>query len=96
MDGTTAGSGSSRSYKLMFLGEGTYVDDPVAAVRNEYTVKKTDEFMPALVCVREPRPLIAEGDGILFFNFRGDRARELSQVILHDDFAGFRAPITRR
>ena len=30
--------------------------------------------MPALVCVREPRPLIAEGDGILFFNFRGSIA----------------------
>jgi 2,3-bisphosphoglycerate-independent phosphoglycerate mutase len=45
--------------------------------------------MPAIVCLKEPRPLIAEGDGILFFNFRGDRARQLSQVVLHDDFKGF-------
>ncbi len=45
--------------------------------------------MPAFVCVKEPRPLIAEGDGILFFNFRGDRARQLSQVVLHGDFKGF-------
>ena len=81
-----------QAYKLIFLGEGTYVADPVAAVRNEYTIKKTDEFMPALVCVQEPRPLIAAGDGILFFNFRGDRARELSQVILHGDFHGFPRP----
>ena len=78
-----------QAYKLVFLGEGTYTDDPVAAVKNEYTAKKTDEFMPALVCLKEPRPLIAEGDGILFFNFRGDRARQLSQVVLHDDFKGF-------
>ncbi len=81
-----------QAYKLLFLGEGTYVEDPVAAVKNEYTQKKTDEFMPALVCVKEPRPLIAEGDGILFFNFRGDRARELSQIVLHADFSGFPRP----
>src|SRR5580698_7700549 len=42
------------AYKLIFLGEGTYVDDPVAAVKKEYTANKTDEFMPALVCVKEP------------------------------------------
>jgi 2,3-bisphosphoglycerate-independent phosphoglycerate mutase len=81
-----------QAYKLIFLGEGTYVDDPVEAVRSEYTIKKTDEFMPALVCLKEPRPLVAEGDGILFFNFRGDRAREISQVILHADFHGFPRP----
>ena len=83
-----------QAYKLMFLGEGTYVADPVEAVRNEYTIKKTDEFMPALVCLQTPRPLIAEGDGLLFFNFRGDRARELSQVILDPDFKGISSPIS--
>ncbi len=77
------------AWKLMFLGEGTYTDDVVAAVKGEYTVKKTDEFMPAFVCVKEPRPLMADGDGIICFNFRGDRARQISQVILHDDFHGF-------
>jgi 2,3-bisphosphoglycerate-independent phosphoglycerate mutase len=77
------------AWKLIFLGEGTPTDDPIAAVKAEYEKKKTDEFMPPFICVKEPRPLIAEGDGILFFNFRGDRARQLSQVVLHDDFKGF-------
>ena len=77
------------AWKLIFLGEGTYTDNPVAAVKAEYGNKKTDEFMPPYVCVKEPRPLIAEGDGILFFNFRGDRARQLSQVVLHAKFEGF-------
>jgi len=81
-----------QAYKLIFLGEGTYVEDVVAAVRGEYAIKKTDEFMPALVCLKEPRPLVNEGDGILFFNFRGDRAREISQVVLHADFTGFPRP----
>ena len=42
---------------------------------------KTDEFMPPLDfrVPNEPRPLIADGDGVLFFNFRGDRARQLSR-----------------
>jgi 2,3-bisphosphoglycerate-independent phosphoglycerate mutase len=77
------------AWKLIFLGEGTYTDDIVGAVKGEYTQKKTDEFMPAFVCVKEPRPLIQDGDGILFFNFRGDRARQLSHVILDDGFKGF-------
>ena len=77
------------AWKLIFLGEGTYTDDPVAAVRGEYGVKKTDEFMPALVCVQEPRPLIADGDGILYTNFRGDRARQLCEVVLDPNFKGF-------
>jgi 2,3-bisphosphoglycerate-independent phosphoglycerate mutase len=77
------------AWKLIFLGEGTYTDDPVAAVRSEYGAKKTDEFMPALVCVREPRPLIADGDGILYTNFRGDRARQLCEVVLDPNFKGF-------
>jgi len=77
------------AWKLIFLGEGTYTDDVVAAVKGEYGQKKTDEFMPAFVCVKEPRPLIADGDGILFFNFRGDRARQMSQIVLRDDFKGF-------
>ncbi len=81
-----------QAYKLIFLGEGTYTDNVVQAVHDQYGVKKTDEFMPALVCVKEPRPLIADGDGILFFNFRGDRARQLSEVVLQADFKGFTRP----
>jgi 2,3-bisphosphoglycerate-independent phosphoglycerate mutase len=77
------------AWKLIFLGEGTYTDDIVGAVKGEYTQEKTDEFMPAFVCVKEPRPLIADGDGILFFNFRGDRARQMSEVILQENFTGF-------
>ena len=77
------------AWKLIFLGDGTYTDDIVGAVKGEYTQKKTDEFMPAFVCVKEPRPLVGDGDGILFFNFRGDRARQLSHVILDDGFKGF-------
>ena len=77
------------AWKLIFLGDGTYTDDIIGAVKGEYTQKKTDEFMPAFVCVKEPRPLIRDNDGILFFNFRGDRARQLSHVILAGRFKGF-------
>ncbi len=78
-----------QAWKLIFLGEGTETGDIVSAVKKEYEAKKTDEFMPGFVCVKEPRPLIRDGDGILFFNFRGDRARQLSHVLLDDGFKGF-------
>jgi 2,3-bisphosphoglycerate-independent phosphoglycerate mutase len=77
------------AWKLIFLGEGTPTSDIVASVKAEYEQKKTDEFMPPFVCLGQPRPLIQDGDGILFFNFRGDRARQLSHVILDDGFKGF-------
>jgi 2,3-bisphosphoglycerate-independent phosphoglycerate mutase len=77
------------AWKLIFLGEGAPTDDIVAAVKSEYAKEKTDEFMTPYVCVKEPRPLIRDGDGILFFNFRGDRARQLSHVILDEGFKGF-------
>jgi len=74
-----AGERVQLAWKLIFLGEGTYTDDVVAAVKGEYGQKKTDEFMPAFVCVKEPRPLIAEGDAFCFSIFaataRGSSAR---------------------
>ncbi|MDE1171054.1 MAG: 2,3-bisphosphoglycerate-independent phosphoglycerate mutase [Verrucomicrobium sp.] len=77
------------AYDLMFSGVGKPVDDPVAALKECYAEGKTDEFIPALVVAKEPRPLIADGDGLLFFNFRSDRARQLSQAVLEKDFKGF-------
>ena len=77
------------AYDLVFSGIGTAVADPIAALKAEYAAGKTDEFIPALTVAASPRPLIADGDGILFFNFRSDRARQLSQAILEKEFAGF-------
>jgi 2,3-bisphosphoglycerate-independent phosphoglycerate mutase len=53
------------------------------------TMSKTDEFMPAMVFNEADTQRIRDGDVVLFFNFRADRARELSEAFLKPDFSGF-------
>ncbi|MEO7725159.1 MAG: 2,3-bisphosphoglycerate-independent phosphoglycerate mutase [Chthoniobacterales bacterium] len=64
-------------------------DSPSAAVSRHYTTGKTDEFMPALIFARPNEQRIHDGNTIIFFNFRADRARQLSQAFLFPDFGGF-------
>jgi 2,3-bisphosphoglycerate-independent phosphoglycerate mutase len=77
------------AYDLIFSGKGESAQDPVAAVKAYYAQGKTDEFIPPTVLIDSPRPLVAEGDGVLFFNFRADRTRQLSVTILPAPFNGF-------
>ncbi len=62
---------------------------PSASVRAEYAKGTTDEFMPALVFAQPNEQRVRDGDVVFFFNFRADRARQLSQAFLEDDFTGF-------
>ena len=55
---------------------------------------KTDEFMPAMVFTKPDEQLVRDGDVVLFFNFRADRARELSEAFLRPDFSGFDRVVT--
>jgi 2,3-bisphosphoglycerate-independent phosphoglycerate mutase len=80
---------TAQAYNLMFNGEGKAVSDPAKAVADYYAQGKTDEFLPATVCIDSPRPLIAENDGILCFNFRSDRMRQLSRAILEPQWEHF-------
>jgi 2,3-bisphosphoglycerate-independent phosphoglycerate mutase len=62
---------------------------PGAAVAAHYPQGNTDEFMPAIVFGESQSERVADGDVVLFFNFRADRARELSDAFLKNDFDGF-------
>ena len=64
-------------------------DSPSAALDRHYRNGKTDEFMPALIFSRPNQQRVGDGDVVLFFNFRADRARQLSQAFLFKDFDGF-------
>jgi 2,3-bisphosphoglycerate-independent phosphoglycerate mutase len=64
-------------------------DDPAAALRRHYPAGKTDEFMPPLIFARPNEQRIRNGDVVIFFNFRADRARQLSQAFLFEKFDGF-------
>jgi 2,3-bisphosphoglycerate-independent phosphoglycerate mutase len=59
------------------------------AVADYYRLNKTDEFMPPMIFTEANTQRVRDGDVVLFFNFRADRARELSDAFLKDDFSGF-------
>ncbi len=80
-----------KAYDSLTLGNGVLVDDAAAAVRKSYDEGVTDEFvLPTNVCENgKPIGLINEGDSIIFFNFRPDRAREITRAFTESEFGGF-------
>ena len=76
-----------KAYDAMALGEGVFAADPVAAVQKSYDEGVTDEFVVPVVCAKNAE--IAAGDSVIFFNFRPDRAREITRTFVDPDFRGF-------
>lgn len=76
-------------YHLIMNGVGTPSNDPIAALKASYAAGITDEFVKPVCFINEPRPIVRDHDGILFFNFRADRARQLSRAWLEKDFNDF-------
>ncbi len=64
------------------------------AIADYYRLDKTDEFMPPMIFAEADTQRIRDGDVVLFFNFRSDRARELSEAFLYPDFVGFDRGVT--
>ena len=81
---------TKKAWDAIVLGRGEVCQDtPSAAVRRHYATGKTDEFMPPLIFGEADEQRIRDDDTVLFFNFRADRARQLSQAFLFPDFNGF-------
>jgi 2,3-bisphosphoglycerate-independent phosphoglycerate mutase len=81
-----------KAYRAMVYGEGKLTSDPVRAVEESYQEEVTDEFIKPIVVSESGNPLsgrIKENDVGIFFNFRADRARELSYVLSENDFKEF-------
>ena len=78
-------------YNAIALGEGVEETDPVQAVENSYQNNVTDEFMKPTVIMKDGKPVttVQPGDSIVFFNFRPDRARQLTRTFIMPDFKGF-------
>jgi 2,3-bisphosphoglycerate-independent phosphoglycerate mutase len=78
---------TEQAWKLYVDGEGLCAPDALTAVAAAYQRGETDEFIaPTRLDAFHP---IAEGDGVLFFNFRADRARQLCHALVNPAFAGF-------
>ena len=76
------------AYDAMVYGEGAAINPvPVAAVKNAYANGVTDEFVEPVIC--DPDGTISDHDSVIFFNFRPDRAREITRAFVDPDFNGF-------
>ena len=62
---------------------------PSEAVKIKYAADKTDEFLPPMIFDGYNEQRINDGDVVLWFNFRADRARQISEAFLFNDFDGF-------
>lgn len=80
------------AYDLLVNGTGTATQDPVSAVAQSYQQEVTDEFIKPLVCVdsdNNPIGKIQPDDVVIFFNFRTDRPREITEALSQQDFPDF-------
>ncbi|PKQ10202.1 MAG: 2,3-bisphosphoglycerate-independent phosphoglycerate mutase [Actinobacteria bacterium HGW-Actinobacteria-9] len=85
-----------KAWEAMVLGEGMSAKDPVAAIRDSYAAGITDEFViPTVMTSADGLPLapVADGDALVFFNFRPDRAREITRAFVDPTFNGFVRPL---
>ena len=76
-----------KAYDAMVNGEGVKAPDPAAMMRQSYADGVTDEFIVPAVVTEGAE--VKSGDSVIFFNFRPDRARELTRTLVDPDFAGF-------
>ena len=79
------------AFKAMTKGEGVKGTHAAEAVQASYDAEKTDEFVLPTVIEKEGKPVatVQDKDSVVFFNFRPDRAREITRAFCDDDFKGF-------
>jgi 2,3-bisphosphoglycerate-independent phosphoglycerate mutase len=81
---------TKKAWDAVVLGRGEVCNDsPSDELDRHYKAGKTDEFMPPLIFSHPNEQRVRDGDVVLFFNFRADRARQLTQAFLFQDFDGF-------
>jgi len=81
-----------KAYECMTAGKGAKAKSAKAAIEQSYQNKITDEFIEPVCIVDEndqPLAKIEDGDGVVFFNFRGDRPREITRAFVDNEFTGF-------
>jgi 2,3-bisphosphoglycerate-independent phosphoglycerate mutase len=81
-----------KAYECLRVGKGLKAPSTAEAIQGSYAKGVTDEFIEPTIIVNEdnePVATIADGDGVVFFNFRGDRPREITRVFVDPDFKEF-------
>lgn len=78
---------TQKAYETIFNGQGKKIQDVLNAIQESYQSNKTDEFIEPLIL---DNPGIKSGDAIIFFNYRADRAKQLTEAIVNPYFKGFK------
>lgn len=80
-----------KAYKALVKGEGETAESGPAGIQASYDAGATDEFVLPTIVVKNGLPVAAikDGDSVIFFNFRPDRAREITRTLCDDHFEGF-------
>ena len=77
-----------KAYDMLTLGEGVEAEDPAAAVEQSYADGVTDEFIKPIKVYEDGKPLglLEKGDSVICFNFRPDRARQITRAVSQEEF----------
>ena len=92
MDRDTRWERTKEAYALYTMGRGVMFSDPLTAIQDAYSRGETDEFVKPIVISAPsgaPRAVISDGDGVVFFNFRSDRARQITRALTFQEFSFF-------
>lgn len=96
MDRDTRWDRVKKAFELFTEAQGIHADSALKAVQNGYDSGKTDEFMEPVFIRHDsdaaksrPQGTIQDGDGLIFFNFRADRAKEITRAFMEENFSGF-------
>ncbi len=85
-----------KAYNCLLLGEGNKAENSLTAIKNSYAEDVTDEFVIPTVTNADETSRINDNDAVIFFNFRPDRAREITRAINFADFNGFNRKAVRK
>lgn len=82
---------TARAYQALVRAAGPRGEHADTVIADQYAAGVTDEFVPPTVLVEDGQPIatIGDGDAVIFFNFRGDRPRQLTRAFVMPDFDGF-------
>ncbi len=87
-----------KGYRAMAFGDGDFAKDGVSAISNSYEKEVYDEFVLPTVVTNNGKPVatVEENDSMIFFNFRPDRARQITRAFCDDEFDRFERPNNQR
>jgi 2,3-bisphosphoglycerate-independent phosphoglycerate mutase len=86
-----------KAYRLMTEGKGVEASDPIKCLEESYAKEITDEYIEPSIMVENGKPIaiVKDNDAVIFFNFREDRAREITKAFVLPGFENFKRKILK-